>query len=248
MAAKLIFLLFFILAVGVITFLKFAAQGVKAGYDHVQDKDQQREAALQKKHLLGIPAPSSVTTQQRRALLRQCEAHLREHGHGVKSLGEFGADAEICGAIAGLFARLANGKSISLSHSYSSADLAVMWVGAVATDMATQAAGADFELSGMVMPASLADFDGVNHDNAEMVGGQLADMSAAAFSLHNRLTTVKDAQRMAGTIAECFMNWMQSGEEEYLLTIRRMLPHMAAHIAATTATATPEHHVAGSIA
>lgn len=171
--------------------------------------------------------------QTRRARLERFAARLRELGHKSASLGDQGADAQVCGAIAGRFAKEVNGAGLTPSASFSARDKAVMWVGAVATDMATQTTGASFELAGLVMPVALVTLSGVSDENVESVSRYISDVGTEAFEVHNRLTRSGKADEAAMAIAKSFMDWAVNGDEAGLPAIRRGLPQLAANIAAT---------------
>lgn len=242
MAAKLIFLVFFVLAVGVFAFIKYAARGVKAGFDYVQEKDREVGNVSPAANLLSSNAPSAPRSsgvaldQRRRERLTQFEERLRQHGLGPTPFNPSQNNEQVCGAVAALFARLVNGKAIEPARSYSNHDLAVAWIGSVAVDMATQITGADFELAGMAMFTSLANLSGATSDTAGALGESVGDLMLTTIDLHNRIAAVGLAQETGAGIAKCFVDWAAGGGDAGIFAVRRMLPKIAASITAMAAT------------
>lgn len=246
MLPKLILLVFFVLSVGVFTFIKFAAKGVKAGYDYVQEKDKQASgstplARLSPSDTSLAERPSAENTladRHQRERMEQFEERLRQHGFGSIPFSAVHGSEKVCGAVAALFARLINGKAIESVKVCSSHDLAVAWVGFIAVDMATQVTGADFELSGMVMFSSLVSLDGVTKDTAGAIGEGVGDLMMTTVNLHNCIATAGTAQEMCVVVAKSFMDWSREGGDASIFALRRMLPKVVSLIDATKATAT----------
>lgn len=245
MLPKLILLVFFVLSVGVFTFIKFAAKGVKAGYDYVQEKEKQASNSTplarlspSDTSLAGRPSiGDTLADRHQRERMEQFEERLRQHGFGSIPFGAAHGSEKACGAVAALFARLVNGKAIESGKVYSSHDLAVAWVGSIAVDMATQVTGADFELAGMVMFSSLVSLDGVTKDTAGAFGEGVGDLMATTVALHNRIATAGTAQEMGGLVAKSFMDWSREGGDASIFALRRMLPKISSLIEVAKATA-----------
>lgn len=219
----------------------FSTSEALGGYHLFHTFDNALKAAANGMELLNTLASTQETrhgggqspqTPTRRARLEQFVARLQGLGYPA-SLDEQGADAQVCGAIAGIFAREVNGGCLMPTASFSDHDRAVMWVGAVATDVATQVTGASFELAGLLMPVPLVTLSGVSAENVERIGRYISDAVAEAFEVHNRLTRSGAANETAMAIAKCFMDWAVNGDDEGLLAIRKGLPQLSVNIAVT---------------
>jgi hypothetical protein len=240
---KLVVLFFFVVAVVVFTLVKYAARGVKAGYSYVNERERLASEVLQRRQLLspasiqqplrdldGGPSPA----QQNRALLERFAARLRQQGLGPFSFDEPGIAEQICGLLAGQFAKAVNGKTLVPSSPFSGNDLAVAWIGKVAADVATQATGTDFALASMAMPIPLTDTARIAA-NPEKIAGEMVDLEMAAGRIHNRLVITQQADDIFALIAKSFQDWALEGRDAGVFALRRSLPKIAANIAAATA-------------
>lgn len=99
----------------------------------------------------------STPCNRRAAYLASFAARLREHGISDKGNEPF-ADADVCGRTAGLFAVLVNGTArVSPARRLTDQEFAILWIGFIGADGATQMIGEDLEFAALSAFAMMID-------------------------------------------------------------------------------------------
>lgn len=165
-------------------------------------------------------------TQRRR--LEQFDKVIEATGR-TPPRGE-GADIQTCGLIASLFAIAANdGQPLTPKERPTDWDIAVLWVGLIAVDMATQLTGTNYEIAGLVLPASVYDLSPAKQEGRSV--GQITEQTMSAFfemtEAHGRLSSLPQNQQLGSTVASAFFKWATVDEHQGLHLIQRRMTDLA---------------------
>lgn len=139
------------------------------------------------------------------------------------------SNVQSCGAVAGLFAVAVNsGKSLLPKERLTDEDIAVLWTGIVAVDMATQATGTDFEFASLAMMGWMFDLGHVKDGpTAERAGAFIGDALAETGAVHNKLGFAPQSTALASTIGSACYKWATSDDHQGLNLLQRQLPGIA---------------------
>jgi hypothetical protein len=139
------------------------------------------------------------------------------------------SDVQTCGAVAGLFAVAVNGgRTLLPKERLTDEDIAVLWTGFVAVDMASQATGTDFEFASLAMMSWMFDLGDVKDGpTAERAGELVGDALAETGAIHNKLSLAPQSTALASTIANAFYKWATADDHQGLNLLRRQLPGIA---------------------
>jgi hypothetical protein len=133
---------------------------------------------------------------------------------------EMGPDrpAQLCAALAGRFALAVNaGKKIAPQGRLTDRECAVLWLGAVGTDAASQAIEAPLEQTLPWMPAWVCDLQATDRG---------LDLIDEVIPLHNRMASGPAAEYSA-KIGATFLDWARTTEARGVDVLRRHMLDIA---------------------